>query len=156
MNSKPCYLRCGIVRVSNSHPIRLKYIDTGISNWCASPTFANAPNWFTSGTRCFSDRKQLLDSKSRKRLQELNLALDKRVAELDDERATLAKTLQNYSKGIDLENTLHAIRMELAALEAQDTIFRQQLARETEKLDQLERKVDQSRFTHSNGLAYMT
>ena len=86
-------------------------------------------------------RKKILDSKSYKQLQELNLALDKQAAELDSERVTLAKTLQDYSGGKILEQALLEVHMELAALEAQDFALRQQIIRETEKLCQLEEKV---------------
>lgn len=72
-------------------------------------------------------RKKILDPKSYKQLQELNLTLDKKAAELDSEQATLVKTLQDYSRGKNFEQVLLKIHMELAALEAQDFKLRQQI-----------------------------
>jgi hypothetical protein len=86
-------------------------------------------------------RKEILDSKSHKRLQELNLVLDQRAAALDDERATLANVLQDYSAGMVLERALHELCAELAVLEAQDVALRQQVTQETQKLSRLEQKV---------------
>ncbi|KAF9790745.1 hypothetical protein BJ322DRAFT_1104393 [Thelephora terrestris] len=117
MKGKQCYLRCGILKVREAHSIRLKYMD------------AELPNW-----------KQILDSKSHKRLQELNLALDKCAVELDDERTILGNALQDYSAGMALEQALHEACAELATLETQDVALRQQVTREIEKLCQLEEK----------------
>lgn len=89
-------------------------------------------------------RKQILDSKSYKRLQELNLVLDKQALALDNERATLAKALQDYSAGMILERALHELCTELTELEAQDVTLRQQIIQETQKLNQLEQKVGQT------------
>jgi hypothetical protein len=82
-----------------------------------------------------------LDSKSYKRLQELNHALDRQATELDNERVILANALQDYSGGMALEQALHEVCTELGMLEAQDAALRQQAVQETEKLCQLEEKV---------------
>ena len=94
-------------------------------------------------SHCLLERKEILDSKSHKRLQELNLALDKRATELDDERVILSAALQAYSKGMVLEQALYEVCTELAALEVHDVALRQRIAQETEKLCQLEEKVRQ-------------
>ena len=39
MKGKPCYLRCGVVKVKDVHSIRLKYIDTELPNWCVINQF---------------------------------------------------------------------------------------------------------------------
>ena len=88
-------------------------------------------------------RKQILDSKSYKRLQELNVVLDKTATTLDNERTTLAKALKEYSAGMILERTLHELCTELTELEAQDVTLHQQIVQETQKLNQLEQKVGQ-------------
>ena len=82
-----------------------------------------------------------MDSKSYKRLQELNLVLDKQAVALDDERAILATTLQDYLAGMTLDQTLHELCTELKALEAQDAALRQQIAQEIQKVNLLEQKV---------------
>lgn len=100
--------------------------------------------WFISlspCSRCLVERKQILDSKSHKRLQELNLALDKRATELDDERIILGTALQDYSQGMALEQALYGVCAELTALEVHDVALRQRITQETEKLCQLEEKV---------------
>ena len=116
-------------------------MDTGLANWCAFVSHAHGSpiTILTSPT----GRKQILDSKSHKRLQELNLALDKLATELDDERTILGDTLQDYSGGMVLERALYEVCTELAALEAQDVVLRQRIEQETEKLCQLEGKVRQ-------------
>ena len=86
-------------------------------------------------------RKQILDSKSYKRLQELNLALNKQAILLDDERTILAATLQDYLAGATLEQVLRELCTELTELEAQDVALHQQITYEFQKLDQLEQKV---------------
>ena len=136
MKGKPCYLRCGVVKVKEVHSIRLKYIDTGLPNWCA----IIGSSWIL-GSHCSPGRKQILDSKSYKCLQELNLILDKRATLLDDKRATLAKVLQDHSVGMILEQTLYELCADLTVLEAQDVVLRQQITQETQKLNQLEQKV---------------
>ena len=82
-----------------------------------------------------------MNSKSLKLLQELNLNLDKQATELDDKRAILAKSLQDYSGGMLLEQALHEVCAELEALETQDIALRQQVTQEMEKLSELEEKV---------------
>lgn len=94
-------------------------------------------------SRCLPERKQILDSKSHKRLQELNLVLDKQATMLDDERATLATTLQDYLAGMALEQALHELRAELTVLEAQDINLRQQITQEIRNLSLAEQKVGQ-------------
>ena len=84
-----------------------------------------------------------MDSKSYKRLQELNLALDKRAMVLDNERTILAEALQGLSAGMALERALHELCAELATLEAQDVALSQQIIQETKKLNRLEQKVGQ-------------
>ena len=88
-------------------------------------------------------RKQILDSKSYKHLQELNLVLNKTATTLDDERTTLAKALKEYSVGMILERTLRELCTELTELEAQYVTLHQQIVQETQKLNQLEQKVGQ-------------
>jgi hypothetical protein len=93
-------------------------------------------------------RKQILDSKSHKRLQELNLALDKQATVLDDERTILATILRDYLAGMALEQALHELCAELTVLEAQDVMLRQQITQEMKNLSLVEQKVGkiQSRF----------
>lgn len=102
--------------------------------------------WFIGSSprsHCLPERKQILDSKSHKRLQELNLALDKRATELDDERIILGTALQDFSQGMALEQALYEVCAELTALEVHDVALRQRITQETEKLCQLEEKVRQ-------------
>lgn len=89
-------------------------------------------------------RKEILDSRSHKRLRALNIILDTQAAVLDDERVALAKVLQDCSAGMVLEQALHELCTELTVLEAQDVALRQQVAQETRKLSQLEQKVGQT------------
>ena len=89
-----------------------------------------------------------MGSKSFKCLQELNLALDRRATELDNERAVLAEALQDYSKGMVLEQALHEVCIELAELEAQDVVLRQQVTQEIKELWQLEEKVRATLLHH--------
>lgn len=99
------------------------------------------------------ERKDILNSKSCHRLQVLNFELNKRAIDLDDERAILADALQDYTGGMILEQALHEVCTDLAALEAQDVALHQQIVQETEKLGQLEKKLEtvgqilQSRIT---------
>ena len=82
-----------------------------------------------------------MDSKSHKLLQELNIALDKRALELNEEREILAKALQDYSAGMVLEKALNEVCIELTALEDQDAALYRQIIQETGKLCQLEEMV---------------
>lgn len=88
-----------------------------------------------------SGRKEILDSKSYKRLQELNLILDERAAALDEERDILAKALRDYSAGMILEQALRELGAELTALDVQNGALHQQIIQETQRLSELEQKV---------------
>jgi len=82
-----------------------------------------------------------LDSKSHKCLQELNLALNKQAMLLDNKQTILVAILQDYLAGATLEQVLRGFCTELTELEVQDVTLHQQIAHETQKLDQLEQKV---------------
>jgi hypothetical protein len=83
-----------------------------------------------------------MDSKSHKRLQELNVALDEQATALDDERAVLATTLREYMAGMALEQALHELCTELTMLEAQDVTLHQQITQEIQNLSLVEQKVE--------------
>lgn len=71
----------------------------------------------------------------------MNGALDKKSAELDDERAALSKALEDYSAGMLLEQTIRGINVELAQLQAADVGLHKDIVAEVRKLEQLEKEV---------------
>lgn len=113
----------------------MKFIECGNSNWCAG---------FVVGCEVHDDRifrQELLSSKARKRLQKANDTLQELKAELDEERAKLARTLAGFAANGSFEKTLQSLAGNLTESEEASIELYPQILVYSKMLEELEAEV---------------
>lgn len=118
MDGKTCYLRCATIDKDDAAFVRLRFTDVGVPNW-----------------------EELLQSKSRKRLRNLNKALDQKSADVDQGRAALSEILKDYLAGMALEQTIRKIHAEVTQLQASDVALRRDIIEGVRELERVEEEL---------------
>jgi hypothetical protein len=137
-DKRPCYFRCGqVTSAEEVRPIRMKFIDCSDAGWCVSC------GWSRALSQAFP-RQELLSSKAKKRLQEVNANLEKLGTDLDKEREKLAQSLGGFALGGSFETTLHSLTGNLAGLAEASIEFYPQILAYSKRLESLEAEVCRS------------
>lgn len=93
-------------------------------------------------------RRNILSSKARKQLREVNTSLEKLGTELDDEREKLAQVLGEFGSEMAFENALFDLGDNLAKWEDASTDLYPQILACSKKLERLEEEVRRSIPVH--------